>query len=69
VTVHKPYPFDKWFKRNRSFNLIRGKDFEVMPHVMAQQIRNAAHKHQISVSIKIDEETLHISIGTNNAKG
>ncbi len=55
------YPWAKWFKGTKKL-LKRGRDFDCLPHVMAQQIRNTAAKRNLKVSIKIEENQLRISI-------
>ncbi len=54
------YPWNRWLKRKR-FRLVRGKDFACMPHSMAVQVRNAAAKQSIRVSVTIDENILSIT--------
>ena len=51
------HDWDKWFKRKR-FTLQRGIDYSGMPHAMASQVRNAACKREIYVSVKIQEDTI-----------
>lgn len=53
------HPWDKWFKRKR-FTLTRGKEFSGMPHAMAAQARAAAAKRKLSISVRIQEDTLLI---------
>jgi len=54
------HPWDKWFK-SEGFTLLRGKQYQCMPHSMAQQIRNAAHRKQHRVSIKIAGDKLVVT--------
>ena len=56
-----PHPFDKWFKQKRT-KLVRGKHFNCMPHSMGIQIRNAAKKRKVKVSIHIQGDILIVSI-------
>lgn len=64
------YNYDKLFKKKR-FVMKRGKDFECMPHSMAQQIRNAAQKQhpKPSVSIQILDQELLIIVSHPKPKG
>lgn len=55
------YPWAKWFRR-RTFTLRKGKDFTCQPHSMAQQIRNAAFRHRVTVSIAIDGNEVDTTI-------
>ncbi len=54
------HPFDKWFKR-KNFKLVRGKHFNCMIHCMNVQLRNAAARRNIRLSINVDGNTLHVS--------
>ncbi len=51
------HDWDKWFKRKR-FTLIRGEHFSGMPHAMSAQVRNAACKRGLTVSVRILENIL-----------
>jgi hypothetical protein len=51
------YPWNAWF-RKETFTLLPGRDYNGMPHTMAQQIRNNAKMRRLSVSISIDETGL-----------
>lgn len=55
------YPWESWFRRSR-LTLRRGEHFFVMPHVMAQIIRNAARVKGKRVSIRIEEDTLKVDV-------
>ncbi len=55
------YPWAKWLKGTRKL-LKRHRDFDCLPHVMAQQVRNVATRRNLKVSIKIEEEQLKITI-------
>lgn len=48
------YPWGKWFKRE-SMLLIRGIDFEGMPHGMVQTIRQAAARYKVQVSLALGD--------------
>jgi len=51
------YPWDKWFAKN-SFRVTRGKHYHCQPHSMAVQVRTAAGKRSLSVSVSISEDTI-----------
>ena len=64
----RKYPWEEWFAKAK-FKLRQGKDFDCNPHVMAQQIRNAATKYTIDgkdvrVSIYVDQKQLTIYVRT-----
>lgn len=59
-TELKLHPFDNWFKKSR-FKLVKGKHYNCMPHSMSQQIRNAAAKRGLTVSVHIQGEILIVS--------
>lgn len=44
------YPWDLWFGERR-FKVRRGRDYLCGAHSMAQQIRNAASKRRVNVTI------------------
>jgi hypothetical protein len=48
--VQKLYDWEKWFGKPR-FALKRGRDYGCATSSMAQQVRNAASEHGVSVSI------------------
>ena len=54
------YPWEKWFERatKRRVSLNRGREFECLPHSMAQQLRNAAYRHRYKVSVDIHEDSI-----------
>ncbi len=54
------HPFDKWFKQ-KNFNLVKGKHFKCRVYCMNVQLRNAAAKRNIRLSINVDGNTLHVS--------
>lgn len=56
------YPWDSWFTERKSFLLTKGVDFFCMPHSMSVQIRNAATSRDLSASIRITGEDLHVTI-------
>jgi hypothetical protein len=45
------YPWDTWFKRN-SITLLRGTHYNCPTVSMGQQIRSAAYKRKVGVTIK-----------------
>lgn len=51
------HPWDKWFKHKR-FVLTRGKHFSGMVHAMSVQVRHAAWKRDLQVSIKVKENSI-----------
>lgn len=53
----KAYPWLKWLKKKKLY-LKRGKDFEALPHSMAQQLRNAAFRYGYVVSVKVGENSI-----------
>ena len=57
------YPWPQWLKRQKpALELKKGRDYHCQPHSMAQQFRNAAHRHKKRVSIKIDGGTITVTI-------
>lgn len=46
------YPWKKWFFKS-VFMLKHGVDYAIMPHSMAQMVRNRAAKKSMTASIKI----------------
>lgn len=63
---HDPYPWSKWFKRNRfTLNRGKGKDFTCQTHGMVAQIRTAARKYlpkRATVSIEVVEDTIVVTV-------
>ncbi len=60
---HHPYPWDKWFAGTH-FKLQRGKgkDYQCQTHSMVAQIRGAAAKRGVSVSIEVSESTIIVTL-------
>lgn len=56
------YDWDKWFASRRLLRLERGTHFAVTPAIMAQQVRNAARRYNVSVSIRTVGECLILSV-------
>jgi len=56
------YPWDSWFTKCtfRSHKLTKGKDFQCQTHSMAVQIRNAAKKRNLGISVKIVDDVITI---------
>ena len=55
------YPWAKWFASG-CFVLRRGIDFDCMPHGMAQMIRNVASMRGLRVSVRIEEDAIHVRV-------
>ena len=53
----KPHSFDKWFK-HKQCKLVKGKHYTCMPHSMSVQLRNAAKKRGLKISVHIQGEIL-----------
>lgn len=51
------YPWASWFSL-KSFSLIRGEDYDCLPHGMAQMVRNVAARRGLRVSVSLGEEGL-----------
>ena len=51
------YPWDKWLKEDKLV-LHRGTHYRCQPHSMAVQVRDAATKRGLDVSVEIDEGTI-----------
>lgn len=49
--MRDPYPWDRWFKRGRG-RLRRGRDYTCLQNSMAQQVRNAASRRGLRVSVR-----------------
>ena len=71
ITIKKyaaRYAWSDWFRRvGRKVTLERGKDYQHRTYTMAQQIRRAARKHGLRVSITMaeDEESLTFTAWRN----
>lgn len=55
------YPWDKWFKKNKLV-LLRGKHYECQPHSMGVQVRDAATKRGLQISVEVDEGIITATI-------
>ena len=58
------YHWERWFSKSR-FDLEYGRHFECDPASMIQQVRNAASRYGVSVSIKFDVESSKIKVKVN----
>ena len=57
---HNAYPWNVWFKR-RVFRLVKGDHFNCAPHSMSVQVRGAARKRGIRVSVFIEGSVLIVT--------
>ena len=55
------YDWQRWFRR-RKFILKRGVDYRCQTSSMVQQIRNAAYKRGLSVSLEEDNGALTVTV-------
>jgi hypothetical protein len=62
------YPWKEWFKRRKTFRLKRGKHFDCQPHSMVAQIRKAATKYKVSVSVQVLENTIAVTATTRTKR-
>ena len=53
ATMTTGHPWDRWLKRRR-LQLQYGRDYHCLPHSMGVQVRNAAYKRGIHVSVEIN---------------
>jgi len=53
------YPWDKWLAKPK-ITLRRGEDFDCQPHSMAIQIRGAASRRNIEVSVLINDDIVTV---------
>jgi hypothetical protein len=61
---HAPYPWIRWFKKQR-FVLERGRHFECQTHGMVAQIRSAAKKYlprKARISIEVAEDVIAVTV-------
>ena len=64
------HPWNKWFSQGAralkgTFTLKQGKDFRCEPHSMAQQVRTAASKRGLKVSLSLRDKTLKVEFSKN----
>jgi hypothetical protein len=55
------YPWDRWF-RQRKFRLTRGREYRGMTHAMSVQVRSAAIKRGLRASVRVEEDSLVITL-------
>jgi len=55
------HPWDRWFKK-KQFKLVRYKHYFCMPHSMGVQIRTAAAKRELAVSVHIREDIIRVEV-------
>ena len=60
------YPWDDWLSRS-SFALIRGKDYDCMPHGMGQMIRSRCYDRGLRARVKISPDG-RIDVQLENAR-
>jgi hypothetical protein len=51
------HPWERWF-RKKKFTLVQGKDYQGMTHAMGVQVRNAACRLGLSVTISIAQNKI-----------
>jgi len=56
------YPWRYWMTRRVNLRLVQREDFFCAPYIMAQQIRNAAARYGVTVSISIQDKEVSVSI-------
>lgn len=49
------YPWDRWLSKKK-LKLKQEKDFECAPYVFAQQVRNAAIRHEVAISVHVFDD-------------
>lgn len=62
------YPWAEWFAQG-TVALIRGVDFDCLPHGMAQAARNAASRMGYSVRIEIGEDAIVVTAVLKRDRG
>lgn len=55
------YPWDEWFS-SATVSLKKGMHFRCQVHGMAQQIRNAARRRGLRVSLEIAAPHIHVRV-------
>lgn len=66
VPIVKNHPWVKWFSRS-AFTLTKGKEFEGQVHSMISQVRSAAKKQRLKVSIRVIDETINVTVKRSHA--
>ena len=56
------YPWHRWLRRRSLLRLVRGEDYACQPHSMAQQVRNAAVREGVGVSVHIDGDVVAVLV-------
>jgi hypothetical protein len=59
------YPWRRWF-RLQEFTLVRYTDFNGMAHTMCQQVRNAATRLGVKVSVSIAPDGSTVAVRVKN---
>lgn len=66
MSSHNPaepkYPWDDWLLSGNRISLKKGLHFKCQLHGMAQQIRNAARKRGLKVSLQLASPHIHVEI-------
>lgn len=57
------YPWRRWFRKG-GFTLVRHHDYNGMSHSMSQQVRNAAAKWGVKVSISVSSDSIAVTVLT-----
>jgi hypothetical protein len=55
------YPWDQWLSRGK-VTLVAGKDFNGRADTMAQQVRAAASKRGLSISVTISQDNSTLTV-------
>jgi hypothetical protein len=55
------YPWAKWFEKAK-FTLEKSRDFDCSTHGMAAMVRNRATLVRKRVSLRIVEDTIHVTV-------
>lgn len=55
------YPWDEWFKKS-TFTLKKGRDYVCQTHGMSVQVRTAAAKRGLYVSIETDTDNDQLKV-------
>lgn len=55
------HPWDTWFQE-KHFTLVQGKHFDCMLHSMMVQLRSAAKKRKLLISVYIDADRNRLAV-------
>lgn len=66
MSTKSRYPWKKWFAKEGTVTLQQGKHFDCLVHSMAQQIRNAAYRHGVQVSLVLEEKKIGLNVISTN---